>query len=440
MERYLTIWFGETEISSSSITGEVNRDSGGKATAIMKVPNDLLAANEPDYRSEVSIYSTTNGEEIALFTGFVESVTLKDYETHMSFITQTQIMEELRIGGLSIENVDSREMMWALSVLGGYEEDKVIVQGWSPSVEKFSVATPIDGIYVDDAFTVGNVTLYPEDRLSNIASQMDSDTSGHLQNLYSGASAWAVVTIVSSTLYGAEKKGLEDIERSLAWLTARIHFSSAHLPEGNRNAYKRERTKVQVSRRDLALVSGTTTGRKWLRVSEVLREHPNLSYEEFSSLQSPKLPLNTPTQTREAINTWRRAAESTDLLTGVVALWEAVSFYAANTSLDKIFAKEELKIIKENATKDLEGEKKQRIKEVLSQVNNAPLMVQLKKAMEEDGVPYTEQELALLKKLRDTRNNLVHGRSVEEPNDKDFRYAAAIVGRMLVYRVAKLNN
>jgi len=59
-------------------------------------------------------------------------------------------------------------MMWTLSVLGGYAEDKV--EGWEPGpLEVFEVATAVDGILADVPVTLGSVTLHPEGPVATLA-------------------------------------------------------------------------------------------------------------------------------------------------------------------------------------------------------------------------------------------------------------------------------
>jgi hypothetical protein len=68
------------------------------------------------------------------------------------------------------------------------------------------------------------------------------------------------------------------------------------------------------------------------------------------------------------------------------------------------------------------------------------LMMKLRKALEDNEVPHTENEVQLLTRVRKKRNDLVHGRSREAPSEVDVRYAVAFVNRMLVYRIAGLTG
>jgi hypothetical protein len=148
----------------------------------------------------------------------------------------------------------------------------------------------------------------------------------------------------------------------------------------------------------------------------------SLSLGEIADIGLPVLPPDTPLQIREAINAWRRAAEASDPVEAVVALNDAVEFYVSNVRLPKLFTKDQKKSIRENATRGLEGDQKKRVSDVLNDMLNAPsLMMKLRKALEDNKVPHTENEAQLLKKVRDKRNDLVHGRSREAPSEDDVR-------------------
>jgi hypothetical protein len=157
-------------------------------------------------------------------------------------------------------------------------------------------------------------------------------------------------------------------------------------------------------------------------------------------LSLPALPAELPVQVSEAISAWRRAAEERDPLAAVVALWESVEFYASGARARKVFDKPLLKTVRERATEGLEGEQLERVRDMLARLNEPPLMVRLKAALDEDGVPYREEELSMLQKVRRARNDLVHGRSRETPSEADLKYAVAVVNRMLHYRIARLNT
>jgi hypothetical protein len=141
---------------------------------------------------------------------------------------------------------------------------------------------------------------------------------------------------------------------------------------------------------------------------------------------------------REAFLAWRRAAEESDPLAAVVAMWECLEFYVSGVSVDQLFTKPERRAVLKRATEGLEGVQLERTREVVGRLNEAPLLVRLRAALEQDGVPCTVGEFKLLRELRQLRNDFVHGESRNLPSEADLRYAKAIVNRMLVHRLSRL--
>jgi hypothetical protein len=434
----IAVRFGDTEIVGAGVEGKVRNVINDAAYAQVVIPNELLANADPDYLAAVEVFAVHGTRRTTLFTGFVDRVLPEGDKTRMDLVTQTQSMKETATGGLGLRQVDAREMMWALSVLGGYAEDKVEVEGWEPGpLEVFEVATAVDGILADVPATFGSVTLHPEGPVATLADGLGPE---ELRERYTGAPAWALVLKTARTLYEAEAAGIRDIDLALAWLTAKAQYSGVSLPGRPPRGFRREWTSSRVSRRNVVVARGTATGRQWLRAIETITARPQLALGDMEDLSIPALPAELPVQVSEAISAWRRAAEERDPLSAVIALWESVEFYASGATARKIFEKPALKTVRENATAGLEGEQLKRVQDVLARLNEPPLMVRLKAALEEDGVPHKEEELSVLQKVRRARNDLVHGRSREPPSEADLKYAVAVVNRMLLYRIARLNT
>jgi hypothetical protein len=81
------------------------------------------------------------------------------------------------------------------------------------------------------------------------------------------------------------------------------------------------------------------------------------------------LPSEVPAQVAVAISTWQRAAEASDPVEAVIALWEVVEFYASGTEGETPFSSNELKTVRENATQGLNEGKKRRFEQVLNLLN-----------------------------------------------------------------------
>lgn len=73
-------------------------------------------------------------------------------------------------------------------------------------------------------------------------------------------------------------------------------------------------------------------------------------------------------------------------------------------------------------------------------LNQASLIMKFGLAMKEDGVTLSDEEMKVLKNLRETRNNFVHGKEVTIPTDAEMLLARTVVNRILVARVFRLTR
>ncbi len=435
---HLMVRFGESEISDSRITGNVSSE-GDKIylTAELVIPNELLTAASPDYQAEVEISANIGTDRHVMFTGYVDHVIPEEGSTRISLVTRSRFMSEVSLGGFGYRNVHAGEITWTIAQTVGFPPEKITIQDWTPGpTELFEVATAVDGISVDRPIALGKVTLFPNGTASRLADGMKPD---ELRARYAEGPVWALVFPQAQTLLEAESEGVRQINLALAWLTVRTHYSSVSLPGGSPHAFRRHWTLSRVSLRDVVVVRGLSSNRRWLRALRGKPLNLQLAVGEIEGLESPAFPSEVPMQVAVAISAWQRAVKADDPVEALVALWEAIEFYVSGTTSEKLFTKSKLKTIRKNATEGLSNDQERRVEEVLRMLNEAPLMVKLREALEEDGVPYSNEEFDLLRRVRDKRNDL-HGRSREAPSESDLRYAIAIVNRMLVYRIGRLNE
>ena len=418
----------------------IRRAVNEPSTVTLGVPSELLHTANPDYRSPVEITVSDAGEVHERFNGMVDEAVPEGGEIVLKLITQTQIMRESRIGGLGISpQVPRLETLSAIMRLGGYPLEKVTIEGWEPGpIEVFEVASAIDGVAVEQPIKFGRVFLLPGGPVARLAEGLGPP---ELRELYDRGPAWALVTCTAKTLLEAEEEAVREIDFALAWLMARAHYSSVSLPGRQPGAHKRKWTLSRMLRKDVIVARGLSTGRRWLRAPRDIPWQPPLLLGEIADIAVLVLPPDTPIQLRESVNSWRRAAEASDLFEAVVALNDAMEFYVSNVSLPDLFTKEQKNSVRDNATAGLAGDQKQRVSDVLNSMLNAPsLMMKLRKTLEDYEVPHTESDVQVVKRVRDKRNALVHGRTREAPSEDDVRYAVAFVNRMLVYRIAGLTR
>jgi hypothetical protein len=134
---------------------------------------------------------------------------------------------------------------------------------------------------------------------------------------------------------------------------------------------------------------------------------------------------------RGAVKAALRAMSSPDPLTRVTAVSECLEFYAGRTKAEYDFTRAERRKLLV-ASQGFSLEKKRRVNEMVGALNTASLMRKLRVRLADDGVPITEGEMDTLWRVREQRNDLVHGRT-DAVDQADLQQAMALLARIVVY-------
>ena len=124
----------------------------------------------------------------------------------------------------------------------------------------------------------------------------------------------------------------------------------------------------------------------------------------------------------------------------VAAFWEAVEFYVGGQASQNLFEPDDIAAAVERATLGVSAIQAKRIRALLGNLlNSESLMAKFYRALDEDRVPVTTDDRALLRRLRKQRNRAVHGAEAA-PRHADLDQALAFLSRAVVMRVANLKN
>ena len=132
---------------------------------------------------------------------------------------------------------------------------------------------------------------------------------------------------------------------------------------------------------------------------------------------------------RSASDTSRSFAERNQ------SLWNAIEFYVAKADLPNLISKPRLRELK-RAVKAVAGseEEYERAATLLGGFNNPPLLTKLIHCAKEDGAPLSTEERSQLKRLRDSRNDVAHGRQASSTLAEELDHASSLVARLIMFR------
>jgi hypothetical protein len=432
--RHAVIRLGPVEVGTGLVRGNLNNAMNQMATGHL-VLDFKQTTGKADYFGGISVLLGQGNVEAPRFTGSVISAKPVEDGTEIEAISAVSLSESVT-PGMMIRGVPPTETIYVLARTAGIPDARLRIGGLAELPrETFEVLVPIEGVSIDSATYFGDILLVPPSAAERAT--IGLNMQGELKEAFEGT-AYALAFVTTARMFEAEEKGLAAVDLALAWLTTQLRYGLTHLPDETALAFDRKESLAEVVRKDAVFVRGLTTLRQWIRTPRSAKQARFVSLSRTERPLDGTLPALT-LQDQLALSALARATRERDSLAQVQALWEAIEFYASGTVVSEMFTKAERKAIRRavnDALPSLSDDRRNRVEYAIGQLNNAPLLIRLKKSLDQEGVPIADGEITLLSKLRDLRNDVVHGRNSIRPEAEDVEYAVSIVARMLLFRVS----
>ncbi len=211
-------------------------------SAMNKMPDaDLVLDVErtttpPDYFGGLAVVVEDGGQRIPRFTGSVVSASPTGDGVSVRALGGISLAESL-IGGMTSRGLPNFELVYVLARSGGLRDEQLNIEGLDTLPrETFEVTAPIDGVELDRAVDFAGVRFLPPDVAARVLAALDA--SEDLRAAFE-APAYALALVTAERTLAAEEQGLMEIDVALAWLTARLRYGLATLPDGLPLAFER---------------------------------------------------------------------------------------------------------------------------------------------------------------------------------------------------------
>jgi hypothetical protein len=342
-------------------------------------------------------------------------------------------LEEKRLAGFAHAGMTAPELVWSMGRLAGFADDHLKISGLRRLPDRFEVIMPVRGVALAEDLDLGPMAITVD--AGRISAAMGFINDGEeLQRTFLASGAWASTWADADLILEAEGYGSTLIQGVMDRVALEAQYSLAFAPNGDIPAFDRDALFADPTVEPLALVLASRTSRRWLRTRTDVPYAPPIS-DRRVRLRTPS--PGSDRRFDEALRAWRRAVRATEPIDAVGALWESIEFYAAKAPKPPaVFSKDDRGRVRNALTKlGLTGPQLERIPAMLEAANQPPLLVRLRNAMERDEVPFSDEEIEVLSRLREHRNDFVHGRTRADPASNDLELAKALVNRMLAFRV-----
>ena len=430
--RRMLVRFGSVEVGPAMKRAHIS-------SAMNKMPDadvtlDLeRTASIPDYFGGLTFVAEERDQRFPRFSGTVVAAVVEADGIAVSALGGASLAESL-MGGMTARGLPTFELVHVLARSGGLRDEQLNIEGLDTLPrETFEVVAPIDGVMVGAAVDFGGVRFLPPTVAARAVSGLD--VSDEMRADYD-APAYALALVSTRRALAAEERGLAEIDLALAWLTTRLRYGLATLPDARLLSFTRSESLAQPTRRDIVAVRGLMTARQWLRRPTAIAEDRKVALVPDGARLRSELPRRLSLQDKLALLALARATREPDPLARVHSLFEAIEFYASGVVVPALFTKSERQAIIDGLPEGFSEAQRGRVRDLAARVSDVPLRIRLMQALDADNVPITNGELDLLWRLRTLRNDVVHGRRSELPAGEDVEYATSVVARMLVHRGA----
>jgi hypothetical protein len=399
---------------------------------------ELLPPDPIDLLAEITLDRSLGFAYARRFTGLVVATQATGHQVEIEARSGIALTESI-IPGVTQRSLAAFELVHLLGRMSGLRDDQMNIDGMDTLPrEVFEVVVGVSGLKLDQPIQVGTVSLLPAPAGLRI---MDGLPAASFHQPFREAPCHALALSTADRTVDAEQDGLQQIRTALAWIAIRVRYGLLRLPDETVQPFTRQDARSLPQATDLVAVHGLRSGRTWLRVTSEASRAPTLNLDANPHLMRPPLPSVLTMQDRQALLACQRAAAESEPLARVQALWEAIEFYVAGGHLPRLFTREQLSALRSAIPAELNDEQRQRVLTKIGELNHAPLMERLHAVLEAEGIPITDAEIKLLQRLRELRNDVVHGRSIGLPDPEDVRYATSVVSRILIFRMHnKLTN
>lgn len=425
------VFFGDVDASLALVRGSFSSALNRVDSAELTLDTALLGSDPVDYIAPLRVVSG-RGPRRNLFTGHVASAIARGSLIDVTARGSSQLTEQI-LGPFAARDVPHFELVHLMARAAGMAEDQLGIQGLeSLPWEIFEVICAVDGVVLSRPRKVASITILPRDQVAPRLDAMDLDED--LLGALKEAPGFALASETARLGFDAEQRGLDRIDSAIAWLTTRARHGLALLPGGNPQGYSRDRALALPRRRDLVIVRGLLSGRRWIRSVEIETRSVHFSLDDPDQLLEA-FDESASITARLAVLACHRAAAEREPFARLQAIWEAVELLVAGTSAPKRFTAEEIDVIKTSLPAELSPELRKRATEAVMKLNDPPLLARLRELMDREDLPCASSEMDLLARIRRVRNRVAHGKQAAVPRRDELDRATAIVSRLVVHRL-----
>ena len=360
----------------------------------------------------------------------------------------------------SIANVPTPEIISYVLTASGVPQGRQSIDGFQPGGPKtlYVCIFPVEGLLVAGSLAVGPVTFYGQDATTERDVEL-AETADRLPWAVLTFDARARTAVLATDFVRAEADARQKVQKALEWISFRLRHSEAvpvdisgddsitwdraralRVPTLTDQFYAYRYTTASTvsgswssdrSRPDADPLSSATSS------TDFGRFFPSVVNETLRNGSEP----SDAASVSEALHWLHRSDRAPRDIDKLLDLWTSLEFLVASLPIRRMFTKSERSRIRNALAPQWEDDARWPVlRDKLNQLNAVPVRVVLEEFCSDQQVPMSAADHEIIRRTRQIRNDVVHGRRRSPPSKDDNRRLRFVITKVLFRRLAMVNR
>ena len=360
-------------------------------------------------------------------------------------------LEKTTMGFLEAAKAKPHNLMYLMLRSAGLKEENINIDGFKKTEEiTYSVAILIKNLVIKEPFGLGLINFYPPENQHEIFNNFSEKLKGNLENL-NEKYCWAIVHVKSNNLFDAYRLGRKNILQSIDILSSivRDDYIFDFYSIGNSiSNWNRDHATPELIVSTIANIYNNLSSENvtidfqnifepnYLVINcDILKKFKQIKWAELLLIEDKG--INDDVWSLMSSLKWLRRSWYADNIDDKVIYNNiAMEFMIAGEQVATIYEEKILEQIKEK----LNEIKCPDINRILSFIKEPSFKMKLDSMIDRLNIPVSENDLILLKKIRNERNKIIHGSREGDVDDLEIASANNIACMMVIKKLYSLKD
>jgi len=369
------------------------------------------------------------------------------FSSHVSSL-QKSIM------GFVTAKVKPHNLMYLILRSAGLKDESINIEGFDKTVEAtYSVSILIKNLVIKKQFGLGLIRFYPPENQYEILDNSSEQLKRELENL-NKKYCWAVAHVKSNNLFDAYRLGREIVLNSIDILSSVVRDDCVfdfYCVGNNTSYWNRDYATPELIVSTIANINNNLSNENvtidfrnifepsYLDVNyHILEKIKQITWAESLLLKDIKKD-NKIWSLMSSLKWLRRSWHADNINDKVIYIGMAIEFMINDEKVAPIYNKDNIKEIKQKLN-EIKFLKDPDIDRILSRITEPSFKLKMYSMIDRLKIQISKNDLILLEKIRDERNDIIHGRRECDIDELKISLAINIICMMVVKKLYSLSD